>query len=582
MASRRSDSDTDTETESRSLGAARWTVGIRIAAAAGAAIAVFAAILSGTAAAAGRRAPRSVLRAVTSGADADPAPVAIGERLFLETRFAQYFAAGSSDVNAPLPAGDPTMAVFRTSLGPIAAPFAGLSMNCRNCHLVDDTAGAGTRTYDDYSRRSRIPAREDGATETPRNSPTLVDALRPRSGPVLLHFDGEFASIEDLVRATLTGRNLGWMPLEGAAAAAHIARVVREDDGRGDLASQYGGAYRTILGGTDPSIPPELVLPEPYRVDVLHSSDDQVVDAVVRLISAYVASLAFQRDDDGSFSGSPYDAFLVKNGLPRAPAEGESDLDYSRRLRATLNALTAPRFVGPEDGRFGEHDQEFVFGPDELKGAKIFFREALPGTLAGDPRYLSTRTGNCIACHPAPGFTDFSFHNTGATQDEYDEAHGDGAFDALFIPDVAYRGAHPDEFLPPTAAHPNASGRFRGGETDLGLWNVFANPDFPIPQAAIRTLIDPDGTLTDDAALRRAIGAFKTPGLRDLGQSGPYLHTGRKREIEEVLEFYVDAARRARQGRLRNAAPQLSGMFLSDGDLEPLAAFLRALNEDYN
>ena len=32
----------------------------------------------------------------------------------------------------------------------------------------------------------------------------------------------------------------------------------------------------------------------------------------------------------------------------------------------------------------------------------------------------------------------------------------------------------------------------------------------------------------------------------------------------------------------RDAAPKLSGIFLSDGDLEPLAAFLRALNEDDN
>jgi hypothetical protein len=237
--------------------------------------------------------------------------------------------------------------------------------------------------------------------------------------------------------------------------------------------------------------------------------------------------------------------------------------------------------VGPGGGSFSEHDQEFVFGPDELKGAKIFFREPLAGTLAGDSRYLSTRTGNCIACHPAPGFTDFHFHNTGATQDEYDGAHGEGAFARLFIPDLAYRSARHDEFLPPTAAHPNASGRFAGGESDLGLWNVFANPDLPNPQAALQALINPDG-VSEDSALLRAIGAFKTPGLRDLGQSGPYLHTGRKREIEEVLEFYRDSARRARDGRLRHAAPELSGIFIADGDLEPLAAFLRALNEDYN
>lgn len=210
--------------------------------------------------------------------------------------------------------------------------------------------------------------------------------------------------------------------------------------------------------------------------------------------------------------------------------------------------------------------------------------EPLPQTLAGDPRYLSTRTGNCIACHAAPNFTDFTFHNTGASQEEYDEAHGDGAFARLFIPDLASREAHPDEFLPATPEHPLGSARFRSdasGDADLGVWNVFANPDFPEPQAALNTLLNPEGKPAGEV-LRRTIGLFKTPGLRDLGQSGPYLHTGRKREIEDVLDFYVSSSLKARAGALRNGAPPLAGIFLNEGDLDPLAAFLRSLNEDYN
>jgi cytochrome c peroxidase len=246
-----------------------------------------------------------------------------------------------------------------------------------------------------------------------------------------------------------------------------------------------------------------------------------------------------------------------------------------------VDALASPQFVGSEDGEFGEHDQDFVFGPDELKGLKIFFREPLPQTLAGNSRYLSTRTGNCIACHAAPNFTDFSFHNTGATQEEYDEAHGGGAFARLFIPDLAYRSAHPEEFLPSTEQHPASTGRFRSGDVDLGVWNVFANPDFPGPQAALNALLNPEGD-PEDAVLRRTVGLFKTPGLRDLSQSGPYLHPGRMREIEEVVEFYISSATKARAGSLRNGSPALEGIFLGEGDIDPLAAFLRALNEDYN
>ena len=110
---------------------------------------------------------------------------------------------------------------------------------------------------------------------------------------------------------------------------------------------------------------------------------------------------------------------------------------------------------------------------------------------------------------------------------------------------------------------------------------MFANPDFPAPRTPLNALVNPDGRSASDA-LRGVIGFFKTPGLRDLGQSGPYLHTGRKRELEEVLEFYVSSANRQRQGRLRNGSKEIGGIFLSDGDIDPLAAFLRSLNEDYN
>ncbi len=501
----------------------------------------------------------------------DPPEVTIGERLFLETRFARYFAAHMNGINQPLVAGDPALAALPTSDGPLPGPFAGKSMNCRNCHLVDDTANAPTRTYDDFSRQSLVPLREDGQEHTPRNSPTLVNALLPHSGPLFLHFDGEFTTPEDLVVGTLAGRNFGWLPLEAPQAIAHIARVIREDDGTD------GGSYRKILAGTDPSIPAELLLPPSYRIDVTTASDADVVAAVARLITAYMASLTFTNT-------SPYDVFLAKNSLPVGPDPGETDLAYSRRLRGAVNALTNPRFVGPEDGSFAEHDQDFVFGPEELTGLKIFLREPLPQTADGDPRFLSTRTGNCVACHPAPGFTDHSFHNIGATQDLYDSENGEGAFARLLIPDLDYRNARYDDYLPPTPRHPSASGAFKNGSADLGVWNVFGNPDIPAPQSALNALLNPDVRSPADA-LRGLIGYFKTPTLRDLGQSGPYLHTGRMRTLEEVLELYDTMSDKQRDGRVRNGSPELAGIFFAEdpsADKEPVAAFLRSLNEDYN
>ncbi|MFN7988523.1 MAG: hypothetical protein U0529_13690 [Thermoanaerobaculia bacterium] len=486
-------------------------------------------------------------------------------------------------MNHPLTSGDPAVAQLSTPAGPIPGPFAGKSMSCRNCHLVDDASGAPTSTYGDYARRSAVPERGDGRTRTPRSSPPMVNALLDRDGFVL-HFDGQFATPEDLIRDTLTGRNFGWLPDETDLAIAHVARVIREDDGTDDLAPQYGNvSYRVLLAGTDPAIAPDSRIPAPYRVDVLRASDREVLDAVAALIAAYLRSLTFAQDGNGLYDGSPYDLFLARNGLPRSPAAGETAIDYARRLRDAVEALSAPAFVTGDDGGFEEHDQEFAFGPGELRGLRIFLRE--PPT---DPRVKAVRVGNCVKCHAPPHFTDFSLHNTGASQDEYDSIHGDGSFARLRVPDLATRAARHEEFLPATREHPNASGRFQAApahrypeRADLGAWNVFANPDFPAPQPALRSLLAALGD-TPEAVLPRTIGLFKTPGLRDLGQSAPYLHTGRKREIEDVLDFYREIAAKARQGKVRNASPELSSITLGEDDVAPLAAFLRSLNEDYN
>jgi len=174
------------------------------------------------------------------GEEADPPQVAIGERLFLETRFSQFFATHSGgNANAVLAAGDPVTEVLQTMSASIADPFAGGGINCRNCHLVDDAKtipGGGNRSYADFARQSPVPARDDGHTVTPRNSPPLVNSALPRGRPFMLHFDGEFPSTAALVEGTFTGRNFGWLPEEKEQAVAHIASVIRGDDGTGQLA----------------------------------------------------------------------------------------------------------------------------------------------------------------------------------------------------------------------------------------------------------------------------------------------------------------------------------------------------------
>jgi len=526
---------------------------------------------------------------------------AVGERLFLETRFAQAFKVfmdNGGDVNNSK-AGDGVVDTVETLGAPInPGPFKGLSMNCRACHLVDDvlsSPGGGMRTYADFARRSPIPARADGKTHAPRNSPPLVNASLNRPGGVLFHFDAEFNSMEELVTATFTGRNFGWLHGEKAQAIAHVAKVVRGDDGSFDL-TDTGLSYRVLFTGTDPNIPEELRLPPQFRAFVGSASDQEIFDAVVRVVSAYVKGLLFsQTEDSGALIRSPFDVFLTINGLPQRPDPNESPLSYSRRLRALINAPSfSPRFVtsnpNRSNGRFQFHAQVFEFGATELAGLKMFLAE--PATLPASPGELTAGTiGNCLACHAAPNFTDFKLHNTGTTQKEYDGIHGANTFSALVIPDLATRNGNYDAFLPGTENHPAASERFRAipvlsnpALTDLGVWNIFANPDIPNTQSKINVILCDDQVpcpLSDSTLLDRAIARFKTPGLRDLSHSAPYMHNGQFDTLEQVVEFYREISDLQRANSLRNGDPELGGIAVTTQDVSSLAAFLKALNEDY-
>ena len=594
----------------------------------------------------------------------------IGERLFLETRFAQFFFTNSGgNANFTLTNGDPVMNTTASVYGPLPGPFAGRSMNCRACHLVQEQEDTGNRTYADFAARSPVPANGDGRSETPRNAIDLVNSLLPHSTPLFLHYDGQFADPQDLIIGTMTGRNYGWPPGEYATAIAHIVNIIRHDDGAGALAQQYGGwTYGQAFGGL-------LQIESQYRVTSLYRlsdvtvtnpaatnyvTDSQITTEIAALIQAYLETLVFSQDATGQFNGSPYDIFLIKNGLPRMPAPNETPLQYSQRLFQLIVNLPNPQYVtDPADGHYATHDQTFQFGPTELAGLKIFFAR-------GGNQGL---TGNCVACHTPPDFTDFLFHNTGAAQEEYDSIHGTGSFMNLAVPDLGTRQSNYDAYLPPTTNHPNALGTFitpptsaQPGQVDLGLWNVFANPDFPNPQPNFQTILpqligappptppqisaemltgtnfvisgangapgwtyyvlastnlsaptagwsvvltntfDSQGHFnavsaalpssqgfyqlsvigpSPAMALPLTIGLFKTPNLRDLGSSDPYLHTGRMDTLQDVIAFYQNFSNLSRAGAVRNGAGQLNGISLNNAAVTPLVAFLNSLNEDY-
>jgi hypothetical protein len=277
----------------------------------------------------------------------------IGERLFLETRFAEFFFTNSGgNANAQFPNGDPVMNITASIYGPLPGPFAGQAMNCRACHLVEEHEATGNRTYCDFAPRSPIPNIGDGRTITTRNAMPLVDALLPRKTPMFLHNDGQFATPQDLVVATLTGRNYGWQPTEYETAIHHIASIIRNDDGSGGLAQQYGGWSYKIAFEALPLVEPQYTIPVANGMDVtvtntnsvLYVTDEQIVQNIADLIQQYLETLVFSQDANGAFNGSPFDTFLIKNGLPQQPAANETPIQYGRRLLRLVSALSNPQW----------------------------------------------------------------------------------------------------------------------------------------------------------------------------------------------------------------------------------------------
>jgi cytochrome c peroxidase len=141
-----------------------------------------------------------------------------------------------------------------------------------------------------------------------------------------------------------------------------------------------------------------------------------------------------------------------------------------------------------------------------------------------------------------------------------------------------------------TVSHPNASERFRHAPVagspqfaDLGLWNIYLNPDKPNPQTNIKSVIcgaGQDGSAAQ--GLGNTMARFKTPTLRDLEDSAPCFHNGSKARFNDVIEFYLNRSQLARQGLLRNAPAEFPNMSLSEDDVAALVAFLKSLTEDYD
>ncbi|WP_164012755.1 cytochrome-c peroxidase [Pyxidicoccus trucidator] len=135
---------------------------------------------------------------------------------------------------------------------------------------------------------------------------------------------------------------------------------------------------------------------------------------------------------------------------------------------------------------------------------KRFIAAAEAGQAEEDPAYLGLKTfvrkGQCAVCHKSPSLSDDLFHNIGV------EDTGDGS-----------------------------GGQWAVLESLLG-WDF--NAAGPYSDAPSGTDARRLNTLRTQAKQEELDGAFRTPSLRNVALTAPYMHTGAQATLEDVIDFY--------------------------------------------
>src|ERR1044072_5585556 len=195
-----------------------------------------------------------------------------------------------------------------------SSPNGDLPASCSHCHMLDEDP-QGTRAYVDFFARSWVSWRsKDPRRDGLRNAPTILDA----GDMAQLHYDGEFGSLEEVVKGTLSGRTLGWLPGEQDEAFQQAYRVLLSDAGEGKKAD---GAYRDQFK-------------KAYGADLEKLSRGEAMNLVARSISDYVRTLKTRRN-------SPYDKFTQINGLENQKAQDETVNSFAERMLAQISSLEA-------------------------------------------------------------------------------------------------------------------------------------------------------------------------------------------------------------------------------------------------
>ncbi|MCL4182266.1 MAG: c-type cytochrome [Burkholderiaceae bacterium] len=146
---------------------------------------------------------------------------------------------------------------------------------------------------------------------------------------------------------------------------------------------------------------------------------------------------------------------------------------------------------------------------------------------------LFTGKAGCIACHHGALASDEQYHALGVPRQSL--------FDSSALVQIAVRWQNAQRDAPRAL--------YRGGEEDLGRYYRTRDP--------------------------ADIGRFRTPSLRELRYTAPYMHNGVFATLQQVVDFFDRGG-----GDAPNKSPLLRPLGLTDGEKRDLVAFLESLSMD--
>lgn len=100
-----------------------------------------------------------------------------------------------------------------------------------------------------------------------------------------------------------------------------------------------------------------------------------------------------------------------------------------------------------------------------------------------------------------------------------------------------------------------------------------------VPLSVTDSIIDPDRGWYDIIGIDSYKHAFKTPTVRNIGQTAPYMHNGIYDTLEEVMEFYNNAGPVGLGFELENLTLSEDSLQLSDKEIDHIIKFMESLQD---